>query len=164
MAAPRTMSGARAIVRIAGPGGVSPAAVGIFSDFSYAMNLDVQPVNLLGRYSPAETVYTGAEPVRCNGTGWKVVGAGPHASVKFPHIQDLLQHEYIQIDVVDRQTGKRVAVIRDVRPESYSTTVSARQLVQTNHSFIGLLVDDDADTEVANAEGGDVGTKPNTLP
>lgn len=144
MAAPRTVHGARAVVRIAGPGANSGQPVGIFSSFSYGLALDVQGVPILGRYTVAETVYTGAEPVRCTGLGWRVVGAGPHVSVKFPKIQDLLSHEYIQIDILDRQTDEVIAIIKDTRPETYNTGVQAKQLSEVTHTFIGILVDDES--------------------
>lgn len=149
------MHGARAIVRIAGSGANAGVPVGIFSSFGYGLSLDVQPAFILGRFSAAELGYTGVEPVRCTASGWRVVNNGPHVAAQFPRVQDLLLHEYIQIDVVDRQTGLVIAIIKDVRPESYSSTLSTKSLTEVTHTFVGLLMDDES---VSNVEGG--GTVP----
>lgn len=143
MPAPKTVHGARAVVRIHG------VPVGIFSSFSYGLALDVQGVPILGRYSVAETVTTAAEPVRCTALGWRVVGAGPHISARFPTVQSLLFEEYIQIDILDRQTDQVICVIKDVRPETYNTGVQAKQLSEVTHTFIGILLDDES---VSNTE------------
>lgn len=144
MAPPKTFTGARGIVRING------IPVGHFDSFNYGVTFDVAPIPTLGRFTVAETVYTGAEPVRCTATGWRVINStGLQGQVLFPSIQQLLFHEYMQLDVVDRQTGKRVGIIRDVRPDTYSTGVAARQASQVSYSFIGILADDET---VVNAE------------
>lgn len=144
MAAPKVMNGARAVVRVAGSGANAGQPIGSFSSFSYGLNYDVQPAYILGRYSAAELGYTGMEPVRCSASGWRIVKNGPHVAAKMPRLQDLLQHEYIQIDVLDRQTGEVIAIIKDVRPESYSSHITSRALTEVTHTFVGLLVDDES--------------------
>jgi hypothetical protein len=157
MAAPKVVHGARAVVRIASAGANAGTPVGIFSNFGYGLTYDVQPAFILGRFSAAELGYTGVEPVRCTATGWRVVNSGPHIAAQFPRVQDLLQHEYIQIDVVDRQTNKVIAIIKDVRPESYSSTIATKALTEVTHTFIGLLMDDES---VDNVEGGEAAGAP----
>ena len=156
MSPPKVLNGARAVVRIAGAGANAGQAVGIFSSFSYGLTYDVQPVYVLGRYSAAELGYTGMEPVRCTAAGWRVVNNGPHASAKMPKLQDLLQHEYIQIDVLDRQTGLVIAKIKDVRPETYASTIASRQLTEVTHTFVGLLVDDETASNNENPGANDL--------
>ncbi len=148
MSAPLVVNGARAVVRIAGPGGKAGQPIGIFSSFSYGLNYDVQSVFILGRFSPAELGYTAQEPVRCTASGWRVVGNGPHVAASMPNLSALLDHEYIQIDVLDRQTGRVIAIIRDVRPESYSTTIAVKALTEVTHTFVGLIVDDESTRNV----------------
>lgn len=152
MAPPKVMTGARGIVRING------IPVGHFDSINWGVTLDVAPISVLGRFTPAETVYTGQEPVRVTATGWRVINSvGLQGQVQFPTVQQLLLHEYMQIDVVDRQgaalnlgaNGPRIAIIRDVRPDTYSTGIVARQASQVSYSFIALLCDDEA---TANAE------------
>jgi len=156
MSPPRVLHGARAVVRIAGAGANAGVPVGIFSSFSYGLSYDVQPVYILGRYSAAELGYTGMEPVRCTATGWRIVKNGPHVSAKMPRLQDLMFHEYIQIDVLDRQTGEVIAKIRDVRPETYASTITSRQLTELTHTFVGLLVDDESTTNNESAGANDL--------
>jgi len=144
MSAPVVVSGARAVVRIANK------PIGIFSSFSYGLTYDVQSVFILGRYSAAELGYTAMEPVRCTASGWRVVGNGPHKAASVPNLANLMDSEYIQIDVLDRQSGQVIAIIRDVRPETYSTTIAVKSLTEVTHTFVGLIVDDES---TRNAEG-----------
>ena len=144
MAPPKILHGARAVVRIAGAGANVGAPVGIFSSFSYGMTFDVQAAFILGRYSAAETGYTALEPVRCTAAGWRVVKNGPHVAAKMPTLSQLLFHEYIQIDVLDRQTNLVIAKIRDVRPESYASTITVKAMTEVTHTFVGLLLDDES--------------------
>ncbi len=157
MAAPKTFHGARALVYRAGPTGSK--LMGTFSSFGYGLSYDVSPVPILGRHSVAELVYTGSEPVRCTATGWRVVGNGPHVAASMPHLGDLLTADYIELSVVDRQDPTVViAHIKSVRPESYSTTISAKSLTEVTHSFIGILVDDESGTNNEAAIAADITT------
>lgn len=141
MSIPKTFHGGRAVIKIKG------LTVGMFSSFGYGLSYDLTPINILGRMSAAELVYTGQEPVRCNATGWRSIGNGPHTGPAVPHLQDLLIHESVDIEVYDRQAaaGSRpMAIIRDVRPESYQSTISVKSPTEVTISFIGLLVDDES--------------------
>lgn len=153
----KTMHGARAKVFIADPNGGKPQLVGIFNNVSWGLTYDVQPVNILGRFSPDELVYTAQEPVTVTASGFRVVNAGPHTIAKVPNLIDLLTHEYIELTINDRQTGSDVAKIHSVRPTGYSTTLSARALEEVTITFMGLLVDDE---DTTNTERPDSATLP----
>lgn len=144
----KTMHGARGKVYIADPNTGKPELIGIFSTISWGLQYDVQPVFLLGRHGADELVYTAQEPVTVNCSGFRVVGAGAHRLAKVPNTKDLLTHEYIQLVIADRQTGRDIARIHSVRPTSYSTTLNARNLEEISISYMGLLVDDE-DTQLA---------------
>ena len=144
MAAPKIMNGARAKVGIVDPNTGLVKVVGIFSNFSYNMQYDAVPAYILGRYSAASIDYVAQEPVSCTATGWRVVDHGAHVEASVPKLSDLLTSEYVQIAVIDRQTNKRVATIRDVRPTGYSTAISARQLEEITVGFMGILCDDES--------------------
>jgi len=150
--AAKTFHGARAILQINGK------LVGIFSSFSYGVQYDVADVYTLGRVSAQETVFTAAETVQCTGSGFRIVGAGPHTnkSAQLPYIQELLAHEYIDISIFDRQDAtlsKPIATIKDCRPTGYSTTINARQLQEISVSFKGIMVNDESgeNSELANS-------------
>ena len=149
MAPPRTFSGARAIVSVQDPTGIT-RQVGIFNNASYGLVYDAQPVYILGRYSPAEIEYTAQEPVQVTCSGWRVYGHGPHVEALVPSLSDLMNHEYLTLNIVDRQNAgpgtSPIAVIRNVRPTGYSTTINARGLVEVTMNFVGILVDDESTT------------------
>ena len=136
--APRVMSGARAKVSINGK------VVGIFANISYALAYDAQPAYILGRYSAAEIDYTAQELVQVSASGFRVVNSGAHALASVPALDKLLNHEYVTIEIVDRQENKAIAIIRNVRPTGYSTSISARQLEEITVNFVGTLVDDES--------------------
>lgn len=144
----KTMHGARAKVYLADPNTGKQELIGIFSTISWGLNYDVQPVFLLGRHGADELVYTAQEPIQVNCSGFRVVGNGAHKLAKMPNTKDLLTHEYIQLVIADRQTGRDIAKIHSVRPVSYSTSINARNLEEISISYIGLLVDDE-DTQLA---------------
>lgn len=141
--APKVMSGARAKLQIFDPNTNSAQTLGIFANVSYALAYDAQPAYILGRYSAAEIDYTAQEPVQITASGFRVVGQGAHKHASVPKLQDLLTHEYISLQIVDRQTGQAIAKITNVRPTGYSTSISARQLEEITVNFIGILVDDE---------------------
>lgn len=143
MAAPKVMSGARATFGVFNPNTDTTTVIGIFSNVSYGVTYDVQPAFILGRYSAAEIDYTAADVVQVTASGWRVIGNGWHKAGQLPTLQQLLTHEYLQLSVTDRQTNKVIAVINNVRPTSASGGFAARQLSESTHTFVGLLVDDE---------------------
>lgn len=142
------MHGARGKVYIANPNTGKTVLVGVFANCAWGLTYDVQPVNILGRFGPAELVYTAQEPVGLTCSGFRVVGAGVHLLAGMPNVKDLLTHEYLSIVINDRQTGRDIAKFHSVRPVSYQTTLSARNLEDITISYMGLLVDDE-DTQLA---------------
>ena len=144
MAAPRVMSGARAKIGMLDANTRQIRVVGIYNNFSYSLQLDVQPAFILGRFTAASLDYTSVEPCHCTASGYRVVGHGAHVEGRVPNIKDLLTHEYIQIVVVDRQTLAAVATIRDVRPTGYSSAFTARQLTELTMTYVGIIVDDES--------------------
>lgn len=134
----RTMTGARAILNVGG------TPMGTFSTFSYSYALDVEHIYTLGAFSAQEIVYTAQGPVACQATGWRAIEQGPHVQGKVPKLQDLLNHQYITLTVLDRQTNKIIGKVENVRPTGYSTQVSARQAEEVSVSFTGTIVSDES--------------------
>lgn len=152
MAAPKIMNGARAKCFLTKPG-QPPQLVGIFTSVSYGLQYDAQPAYTLGAFAPREIDYTAQEPVNIQASGWRVVNNGPHIQALIPRLQDLLNHEYLTMTVVDRQTGLTIANIIDVRPTSYQTPIANRQLVEQSFSFIGRLIGDESPDTGADEPG-----------
>lgn len=158
MAPPKVMHGARAQVSIQDPNTGASGIIGIFNSVSYGMTLDVSEVNLLGRFTAAELVYTGAETINVTASGYRAIDNGPHVAGFIPTISKLLIHEYIQLDIIDRQTGKHIATIKQVRPTGYSTGVNARSLEEVTFNYRGIFVED----ETTSVDGNPLGS--NTEP
>lgn len=148
MALTKSVAGARALVRLMDPVNGTFRTVGIFNNVSFDVGLDVQPIYILGRYSAAELTYTSFAPVSVRASAWRAMDHGPHADANQPHLQDLLNHEYIQMDVFDRGTNKRIALIKEVRPTGYSTSISARSIAEMTVTFVGLLISDESGDNV----------------
>lgn len=151
------MSGARAKVYMVDRNTNETFLVGIWNSFSYQVTHDVQASFILGRYSAAELSTTGVEPVNITAQGWRVVNAGPFAKARLMNTKDLLTQEYLKLYVMDRQTGKNVAVIEYCLPTGTSSSVSAKQLQESTNTYLGLLLDDE-DTE--NSEASDAADLP----
>lgn len=151
--APKVFSGARGKVYIENPNGGGNQLIGIFSNISYNVTYDTTPAYILGRWTPAEIDYSSVSPVNITAGGWRVVGLGPHEGGQLPRIQDLLLHQYLTIQIFDRETQEYVATIQFVRPTGFHSNVTARQLSDMTLSYVGILVEDeDVNT---NAEPGD---------
>jgi hypothetical protein len=143
MATAKVMHGARAQLIIDGK------TIGIFSDCSWGLRYDAQPVYILGRFSPAEIGYTAQEAVQVTARGFRILDHGPHADAAVPKLQDLLNHNDITLAIYDRQNDQKIATISGCRPVGYETSVSSRALQEMSVTFMGLLVDDESAT---NAE------------
>lgn len=147
------MSGARAKVSIYDPTTGLAKLVGIWNNFSYSVNYDVQPAFILGRYSAAELNTVGVEPVSITAGGWRVVDHGPFADGRLTNLADLLTQEYLELAVIDRQSGKTIAKIHGCLPTGFSSGLSARQLQESTNTYMGLLLDDEStvNTEASSA-------------
>jgi len=146
----RTMHGARAKLAIVDPTG-SFKVVGLFSNVSYGVTYDMQPIYILGKHAPGEIVPTGQEAVTVTATGFRVVDNGPHVAGKVPKLQDLLMMDDLGLAIIDRQTGKTVMQVFNVRPTGYQTTVGARGVQEITVNFIGIRIQDESGDQ--NEEG-----------
>jgi hypothetical protein len=133
-----TMHGSRAIVQINGK------TIGIFGNCSYGVRYDANPVFILGRFNPAEIALTGQEAIEVQCSGFRIIDNGPYKIASVPMLQDLLNHEDITLQIVDRQTQKVVMAVEGVRPTGYSTEVSSRQLQSLQVSFMGISIADES--------------------
>jgi hypothetical protein len=156
---PKTMHGARALIQLIAPGSTTAQNVGIWMSCSYSVTYDVSAVFLLGRFSAAELVTTGLEPVNITCQGWRVVNYGPFVRAGFTSVQELLTQGDITLKVYDRQTKQYVATITGVKPTGMSSGASAKSLMDSSSSYQGLLLSDES---VIQAEDGlaDVATLP----
>jgi hypothetical protein len=165
VAAPKILSGARAKVGIHDPVTGETKVIGTFNSISYHVTYDVQPAYGLGSYTPYEIDYTAVSPVAITCNGWRTLGHGPHVDAKLPKVQDLLQHQYLEMEITDRQLEEqgaqdaRVSVIRYVRPTGVTGGMTNRQLSEQTATYVGILADV-PDEGVQNHEGPSAATLP----
>jgi hypothetical protein len=138
----QSFTGARAKLYIKG------VLAGIFSNVSYGVTYDVSPIYILGRYNAAELVYTGMDVVNVTATGFRVMANGPYEVGSVPQLQDLLNHEDISLQIVDRQatdaTKANVMTVTGVRPLGFNTSSSARGVSDLTVNFQGNLLNDES--------------------
>jgi len=154
--AAKVVNGARCKVAISDPTTGQTKVVGIWNSFSYNVNYDTNPVFILGRYPAAELNTTGVEPVSITAGGWRVVDHDAFNEGRLTNVKDLLFQEYLTLTVVDRLTGKNIAVIKGCLPTGTSSTMSARQLTDSNNTYIGLLVDTETTVNEPDATSADL--------
>lgn len=153
---PKVMHGARAKVSIYDPASGQAKVVGIWNNFSYQVNHDVQPAFILGRFSAAELITTGVEPVSITAQGWRVIGHGPYAEGRLTNLLNLLNQEYLFLQVFDRQTKQAMAKIRFCLPTGFSSTLSAKQLQESTNTYLGLLMDDESTEQNEASDAADL--------
>jgi hypothetical protein len=142
MAKSKTLHGSRAQLLING------LVVGIYSQCNWRVRYDVNPVSILGRFSVAELVITGMEPVSVNCSGFRVVDNGPYKAGALPKLQDLLDYEDITIAIYDRQTEKLVMNVIGCKPTGFDSSMASRSLASLDLEYLGLrLGDEDGDQD-----------------
>ncbi len=139
MAQSKIMHGARAQVILNGK------TVGAFTNVSYGVAYDVQPAFVLGRFSPAELAYTGAEPIGISASGWRVVDHGPFTTDggSMPKLQDLLTADDMSFAIYDRQTDKLIMKVVGVRHAGFNTALAPKTLEEMTLNFVGLRFSDE---------------------
>lgn len=155
MSASKIMTGARALLFINGK------EIGIFSECSWSYRLDISPAYILGRYSVAETTYTGSDPVSLECAGFRPfdgqVNLGPHQIVNgtslVPLLNELSSYGNIDIEVFDRQTQQSVMKVVECKPTGYSTSLRARDQETLSIGFMGKRVEADG---IPNLDNGSV--------
>jgi hypothetical protein len=145
MAQSTILTGARAIIKINGK------AVGLFNNCSWSVRQDKQPAFILGRYSPAEVTPTTQEAVTITLSGYRVVNAGPYKVGNATMLKSLLTESDFNVEITDRQTGKRIFSAQGCRVTGWSSGVAARGVSDIRLDLVGMLAFD----EFGDAAGGD---------
>ena len=145
--ASKVMTGSRAKIYI------DNQLIGIFDSCQYNSNIGVEPIHILGRYSPDEITPTSYEAVTLNCSGFRVIGAGIHTLPKFPKVQDILGLEGVTITVVDRQTSKAILTAIGCIGTTSSGGYNARATSKIQINYTGLRIADESGDQ---GEGGAV--------
>lgn len=134
----KVMVGARAKVY------VDNQLVGIFESVSYNASVGVEPIHILGRYSPDEITPTSYEAVTLNCNGFRVVGQGVHVLPRFPKVQDILGLEGVTITVVDRQSGVAILTAIGCVGTAMNGNHNARATSRVTINYTGLRLSDES--------------------
>lgn len=162
MATPKVLHGARAIVSVVNPntnGGTKQAdqrVLGIWDSFSYSESYDVSPVFILGRFSAAELVTTGYEPVTINCSGYRILDHSIQTEGAYTELANLLLQEGVTLTVIDRQTNRKIATILGCVPTGASTSMSAKQLFTQQATYMGLRASDELFTNTESSTSSDL--------
>lgn len=127
--------------------------VGLFASVSFDVQYDAQDIYTIGKENAQEIVYTGMNTIDVRVSGFRVMDHGPYQDISVPKLQDLLSHNDIQLQIVDRrgtQAGpgpgsQNVVTIHQVRPLGYSFETSARGVASLSVVFRGITLNDDTD-------------------
>ena len=140
----KVMTGARAKVY------VDNQLVGIFESCTYNVNIGVEPIHLLGRFSPDEITPTSYEAVSLSCSGFRVIGSGVHTLPKVPKLQDLLTLEGVTITVVDRQTNQAVLTAIGCVANTHSGGWNAKATSRVTINYTGLRISDESGAQDEN--------------
>lgn len=137
---PEVMHGARGKVYIGGD------LVGIFSSVSYSTSYDVVPINIIGRFSTADLVTTGVEPISVSLSGYRVINNGPFAgAVKMPKVQDLLAQPETYLQIIDRKNPDRQMLhVSGLKHTGISSGISAKGVQEMSINMLGLVMEDES--------------------
>lgn len=142
----KTVTGGRAKVF------VNNKLVGIFESCNYNRVYGTEAIHILGRYTPAEIVYTSVEAVTITCSGFRVVGQGVHVLPAVPHIQDILNFQPFVLTVTDRQTNKNLATIQGVLPNGDNGNFNAKASSRVTVNYQGLIMSDE-DGDQSESQG-----------
>jgi hypothetical protein len=117
--------------------------IGIFSDVSWSVSYDVQGAWILGRYTAGATEYVAQDLIHVNATGYRIVDHSWYADAKFPKLYELANAGYLTMFLEDRQSGKNIGTISQLRPATASVGFSPRALSAVTHTYIGILYTDE---------------------
>ncbi len=149
------VTGARALLGVYDANSGKVRIVGIYNNVSYGLSYSAEEAHILGRYSPAAITYTAQNVVNISASGYRVLDHGPHIDGGLPRLQDLIDFEYLEMTIIDRQrenqgAPSQVAKFTGVVPTGYSTTINARNQQELSQTFMAITVSDES---VDNAEG-----------
>lgn len=150
----KTVHGARARVQMSGidtNGNQFTRTIGIWNEISYTVDFDVAAVAILGRFSPAELVTTGVNPVAISASGYRIVNHGVYADCGITKLQDLLRQEGVTIDIQDRQTGATLFTVSGCVPTRHHGGYPVKALSSLSVDFLGLSYGDETTSNAENA-------------
>jgi hypothetical protein len=131
MANTKVMTGARAVLKI------DSVVIGIFNSCNFSSSVGLEPIHVLGRYTPAEITPVSYEMVRVNVSGFRIFKQGVTVLGKYPTVNQLLDLPTFTLEILDRGENKTILKVRDCICESYSSGFEAKGVSRIQLSIIG---------------------------
>ena len=158
---PKILTGARAILKMAGADG-SKKIVAFGTNVGYRIAIPHAPINVLGRYSAARHEPLGYDvTVNCGVLRFiedDLVGNAPDnpgTSIQ-PRVQEIMNHPDIEIEILDRKSGKSIVTVGRARLTDRGGNVGARDLLTENWTFVGIIAQSGDSGAQHEAEGANV--------
>lgn len=151
----RVFSGARAIFMFNGE------VIGFASGCGGTEEIQYEAIDTLDHLEVREFVPTGyrivfsADIYRTIARGQVSNNKDAPGSLKqqniFPHFDDILRLEGVDVAIMDEITGKTIFMVHSVKCTAYNFTISARGVVKQNVSFNGIRAQDESEITAAIA-------------
>lgn len=159
MATPtNTLHGTRSILYANLAGGVAgdkSVPLGIFESIETGVTQDHFEPFILGRATAGEIVLMGQAPIMVRLSGYRKINKetdelGPYGNQNvdmnnlteiYPDTKDL------SIQVVDRQTGKTVLLVKNCKVVSHNFSVAAKQPARLSVELVGLVFEDESGSQ-----------------
>jgi hypothetical protein len=124
--------------------------IGLFANVSFGVEYGAQDIYTIGKYNAQEIVYTDMSTITVRVSGFRVMGHGPHEEMSIPKLQELLGHDDITLQIVDRQGGgdqirENIMTVGNCRPLGYDFDTSARGVASLSAVFRGITIKDESD-------------------
>jgi hypothetical protein len=169
MAVPtRTLHGTRSILQasVSGTQQGKMQPLGMFETIETGVSQDHFEPYILGRASPGEVVLMGQAPIMVRLSGYRKIDAtskefGPYGNqnLQMNKLQELVgafgtstgDVKDLTIQVVDRQSGFTVLLVKNCKVVSHNFSVAAKQPARLNLELVGMVYEDETGTQ---SEGG----------
>jgi hypothetical protein len=153
-AATRTFHGTRSILQATPTNGDQQGTLqvfGMFESVETGVSQDHFEPYILGRASAGEVVLMGQSPIMVRLSGFRKVDAtlkfGPYGeqSVGMNKLQELLSDvKDLTVQIVDRQTGLTVMLVKNCKVVSHNFSVAAKQPARLSLELVGLVFEDES--------------------
>lgn len=132
----QTSTGARVVFRVQGQ------KIAFANAFNYTVAHAHQPVDVLDQLEPAEYAETGYT-VNFTANMFRIADQSAIALGLRPKLQNILTQPELTAELIDRVTGKTLALLERVKCTQEDLSVDARSLAQLTLSFVAIKQTDE---------------------
>lgn len=133
--------------------------LGMFESIETGVTQDHAEPYILGRASPGEVVLMGQAPIMVRLSGFRKIDAtsddfGPYGNfnLQMNKLQELVgiaggtsgDVKDLTVQVVDRQSGKTVLLVKNCKVVSHNLSIAAKQPARMNLELVGMTYEDES--------------------